>query len=229
MIKNHQSINRSYGFTLIEMMVAVAIFAMIGTATYSVLHNLIEIKLKGDLYADRSLALQNTYWIMQTDFEQVVYRPIRDENDDTRDAIMTGYFPYKVELTRQGYRNPLDFRRSNQQRVAYGLVMGHELLDTYPELDEETQYLVRYSWHVLDRGDISDPYIQALIDGVNEMDLQFQDREGEWHDSWPQSVEEEEQNWKTDIPISVVIALNTNRLDDLEFRFLISHVDEEKD
>ncbi|MEK9878048.1 MAG: type II secretion system minor pseudopilin GspJ, partial [Betaproteobacteria bacterium] len=64
-------------------------------------------------------------------------------------SVNDGY--YVVEITRQGWNNPLQRPRSELQRVGY-LVSGDRL--------------ERHVWFVLDRAEDSEPVIQPLMEGI---------------------------------------------------------------
>jgi len=139
------------GFTLLELLVSLSIFAAIGVMAYSGLANVMRQQAQTEAYSDRMQDLQLTYHILQRDFEQFITRDIRNEFGDTSPALVSGGNYAGVEFTRAGYPNPARFLRSNLQRVAYLMDDGR---------------LLRRSWRVLDRSQDSLPDEQVLVGQV---------------------------------------------------------------
>jgi general secretion pathway protein J len=162
---------RSRGFTLLELLVALSIFAVLAAMAYGGLNTVMKARATTDAKAARLTQLQNSYFWLERDIEQGVDRPIRDEFGDSQPSLMgVELGEYRLALTRDGWRNPATRVRSNLQRVAYGL------------RDEE---LVRSYWNVLDRGPESQPLESVLLDGVKALELRYLDAQQRWHDNWP--------------------------------------------
>ncbi|WP_455199542.1 type II secretion system minor pseudopilin GspJ [Kaarinaea lacus] len=166
---------RQAGFTLLELIVTLAIFGLLSVLAYGSLNTVLKGKQVTEEHATRLAQLQRTFLWLERDIEQTVNRSIRDEYGDSQMAI-TGVEVgrYQLELTRAGWRNPAGRARSNLQRVAYSI------------RDEK---LVRSYWNVLDRAQDSQPLETELLDGVTRMELRFlsiqSNNEQEWADSWP--------------------------------------------
>ena len=140
--------SRQSAFTLIEILVALFIFALIALISGQLLSRTInaqeQLQDRGDRLAQVNRAMQ----ILQRDILQLTHRSIRsaDGLDELAPLIVNtdGY----IELTRVGWRNPLQHRRSEMQRISY-------------RLDDEK--LVRGYWHTLDRGYDAEPAWQTLL------------------------------------------------------------------
>ena len=158
------------GFTLLELLVSLSIFALIGIMAYSGLDNVMRQQAQTKVYAKRMQDLQLTYRVLKRDFEQFVDRSIRNEFGDVSPALVVGGNYAGVEFTRDGYPNPAGYLRSNLQRVAYLVDDGR---------------LLRRSWRVLDRAQDSKPDEQALIEGVQGFSLRYLDDKKKWQQSWP--------------------------------------------
>ena len=158
------------GFTLLELLVSLSIFALIGIMAYSGLANVMRQQAQTEVYSKRMQDLQLTYRVLKRDFEQFVDRSIRNEFGDVSPALVTGGNYAGVEFTRTGYPNPAGYLRSDMQRVAYLVDDGQ---------------LIRRSWRVLDRAQDSRPDEQALIDGVQGFSLRYLDDNKKWQQSWP--------------------------------------------
>jgi general secretion pathway protein J len=165
------SIGRAKGFTLLELLVALAVFAMVSLMAYSGLRTVLQSKQQTEQHAVRIQHLQSAILMLERDISQFVSRGIRDDYGDTQPAMRTADLgTILLEFTHAGWRNPTGMARSTLQRVAYGI---------------EEEVLTRFSWTVLDRAQESTPYKVALLDGVREMRLRYLDEAHEWHDQWP--------------------------------------------
>jgi general secretion pathway protein J len=158
------------GFTLLELLVALAIFGLLATMSYSGLQAVMTQQSRTEEAADRLAELQKLYLIMQRDIEQVVLRPIRDEYGDTQPALIGGE---TLQLTRAGWRNPVGRQRSTLQRVAYAY---------------EDKQLVRYAWLVLDRAQDSEPMVQPLSDAIESLQIRYLGADNEWKEQWPDTA-----------------------------------------
>lgn len=158
------------GFTLLELLVAVAIFAVIGAMAYGGLQNIMNQQAQTETHSERLKDLQLAYRVMQRDLEQIIDREIRNEFGDPVDALVGGSGFTGVEFSRAGYPNPAGFLRSELQRVAY-----------VPDQDQ----LIRRTWRVMDRAQDSQPDEQVLIEKLHEFSMRFLGEDKEWQERWP--------------------------------------------
>lgn len=160
------------GFTLIEVLVALAVFGVMSMLAYSALGSTLT---NADLLGarmDRLQAIQRAVRNLSTDLMQVAPRPVRNEVGDgfypaLRTSLSTDFV---IELTRGGWGNPAGLHRSTLQRTAYRI-----------EGDE----LVRYHWTVLDRTYANEPVVTVLLDDVESVVFNFLDTAGTWTQVWP--------------------------------------------
>ena len=157
----------SDGFTLLELLVALAIFGLLAAMSYGGLHAVLEQQSHTEQAAERLGALQKLYLIMQRDIEQVVARTVRDEFGDVQPPLVGGD---ALQFTRGGWRNPAGRQRSTLQRVGYAY---------------DDEQLLRYTWSVLDRAQDSEALQQPLIEDVERMQLRYLDRNDDWQEQWP--------------------------------------------
>jgi len=160
------------GFSLIEVLVAMAVFAIMSALAYGTLSQTMTSAEILSARMDRLQAIQRTMRRVSQDFMQLAPRPVRNELGDgfspaLQTDIRTGF---ALELTRGGWNNSIALPRGTLQRAAYRL-----------EEDE----LVRYHWNVLDRT-LSNPVIGVtLLDGVESIVFRFMQENGEWTEQWP--------------------------------------------
>ncbi|MBI5450369.1 MAG: type II secretion system minor pseudopilin GspJ [Gammaproteobacteria bacterium] len=156
------------GFTLLELIVATAIFAVLAALSWRGLQTVLENRQRIELQAERLGQLQVLMVTLERDIEQAVSRPVRDRYGDTLPALQGG--SGGLELTRSGWVNPSGQPRSELQRVAFHLEQGH---------------LVRSGWTVLDRAQDSEPFAIDMLGGVKTVSLRFLDDSRQWRTSWP--------------------------------------------
>ena len=172
------------GFTLLEVLVAVAISATVGVAAVQLLSNIAQVNKTSIGKADELAALQRFNQILGRDVGQVIDRDIRDEYGDTLPSLMVGSGDYPLEMTIAGWRNsPItEDPRSNLQRIAYRTEdllsepcepalerIAYEQGVSVEDAEVEGECFVRYYWPVLDRGDTSEAKSQVLYDRIEDV------------------------------------------------------------
>lgn len=160
---------RSSGFTLIEILVAVAILAVASAITYTGLASALTTRERAAAAAERTTALQKAYLRLRNDLQQLRARPSRDPFGEMQPALaLSG--DGAIEFTRSGWRNPLLQPRSALERVAY-------------RIDDDAR-LVRTSWRAIDRAQNA-PVAEAIVlEQVEELRWRFLVG-AEWTDRWP--------------------------------------------
>lgn len=159
----------SRGFTLLEMLVALAVFAVLGLMSSQMVSRVLDVHKIAMARGERLGELQRAIQLMQRDVMEIVPRSVRDEMGDALPVLRIGT-DTALELTRNGWRNPLGQRRSEMQRVAY--VARDDIL-------------YRYYWNVLDRAEDTKPVIQELLHEVSAVEVRAVDVSGNQHAFWP--------------------------------------------
>lgn len=200
------------GFTLIELLIAIAIFAIIGLASYYVLSTVSDTQRVMDERGNSLRALQKAAVIIKKDFLQLTDRSVRSEYGDISPSLTTAGL-YPIEFSHIGWRNPAAIDRSNVQRVAYNVKEKH---------------LIRYYWNVLDRAQDSKPFTQILLDGVEEIHFKFMDVKKQWHENWPleSKPNKEGENKIRQLPIAVEVTIKTKLYGDIQWLYLVGDADE---
>lgn len=163
------------GFTLLEVLIAISITALIGLGAWQLLNSAIRTYELGQESLQSLSLLQRTQLAIERDFSQIVPRAIRDEFGDYQAALQSSEDFYSVQLTRAGWRNPLQEKRSELQRVAYELNEGE---------------LLRHHWKVLDRAQDSSPVTRRLLEDVVSFEIAYLNDSDAWVDEWPPQVNE---------------------------------------
>lgn len=164
------------GFTLIEVLVAMAIFGVMSVLAYQVLGQSLNNADLLNSRMDRTRAIQQTMRLIGQDLRQVVPRPVRDSfGEGWRPAILTSLGnDFAIELTRAGWPNPAGLPRATQQRVAYRI---------------QDDQLLRLHWLTLDSGDSSDPVSTVLLEEIDSLVFNYVDANGEITEVWPPGVD----------------------------------------
>ena len=158
------------GFTLLELLVALAVFSIMAVAAYSGLRNVLYTRAAVEEQNRRLAAVQLAVYRLEQDIEQATPRGVRDEYGEPQGALLGGALTDdRLILTRAGWDNPLGQPRASLQRVAYRLRDGR---------------LWRLHWPVLDRGGLIEPRETLLLERVRDFKVQFLDQD-DWRDDWP--------------------------------------------
>ncbi|MFA5937876.1 MAG: type II secretion system minor pseudopilin GspJ [Sinimarinibacterium sp.] len=192
------------GFTLLELVVVLAIFAIFSLMAYGGLDSVLKTRRQVEVAQDRLAQLQKGYLRLRNDLQQVRFRPARDGFGDLQPALRASDAGY-LEFTRGGWTNPLYLPRAGMERVAYRFEDGE---------------LIRMSWRVLDQAQDSKPVETVLLDGIEEIAWQYLDDKREWQDRWPIEAPDQidAEVWP---PLAVEVSMKTQDLGDLRFLFPI--------
>ena len=183
---------RCSGMTLLELLIAMAVFALLSVMAYTGLRAVLDADQATAQQAKRLAYLQRAVTLLSGDLEQMANRSIRDAYGDRLPAL-DARLPTRLEWTRAGWRNPAGHLRSTLQRVAY---------------EVEDDELVRSVWNVLDRAQDSLPEKGTLLEGVTSMSYRMLDRDRVWRDSWPPEPDKE---LEPPLPLAVELSLVTER------------------
>ncbi len=181
------------GFTLLELLVAMAIFAIIGALAMGGLNTVLGQREAAAGQLARLHQVQRTMRILTTDFSQLAPRVVRDALGTAEGALIA---PCGVEaavcLSRDGWRNPFaQLARGTLQRVQYRIADGQ---------------LLREYWGVMDRTLADEPHREVLVDGVEHFEIAYVDPSGngEWVTQWPPL---QQQNASSTLPLAVRLTL----------------------
>jgi general secretion pathway protein J len=164
---------RINGFTLLEMVVAVAIFAVMGGIAYGGLNQTIKT---GNQVSESNLRLSELQFALSyfsRDWLQVSSRKIRNQyGDEESNIVITDN---SVSFTRSGWDNLLQRKRSDLQRVQYLVIDDN---------------LIRRHWLSLDQGIGEEAFDSVILHHVKSLEIRLIDASDKEVESWPdQSAE----------------------------------------
>jgi general secretion pathway protein J len=157
-----RSSHASAGFTLLELLVAMAIFAIVGALALGGLNTVLT---QQDI-ARRELAelakIQRAMRLVMGDFSQINPRWVRDPFlGDSAEAPLVGpgRGDFIVRMTRDGWPNPYGIQaRGTLQRVQYRL---------------EDRKLLREYWPMPDTTLATQPRSETLLEGVESLKIEY--------------------------------------------------------
>lgn len=175
------------GFTLIEILVAVLIFGMIGVGAFSTLRAAQDAQTTLRERGERFLKLQRAVTTFSRDYQQLAFRRVRDSYGDRLPLVqgVSDDTDTWIAFTRSGWRNPAQLPRSSLEYVRYALEEGQ---------------LIRYSYLLLDQAQKPVVKKRVLLDGISKMQLKFRPVDAgnvertltddsttgeDWLDEWP--------------------------------------------
>lgn len=154
----------SRGFTLLEMVVAIAIFAIIAAISYSALNNFLDARAHINGENERLRALQTMFVLLEQDLRYAVDRGVRDEYGDREPAFAGGIDQPLADGER------LRLTTIRPAPVGAGV---HQVTRVAWRLDDGALY--RVSWRVLDRDIDSEGYQRRVMANIDDIGFRYFD------------------------------------------------------
>jgi len=191
------------GFTLLEVLIAISIFALMSIAAYQILQGVIRSGEISKRHNDSLVKIQRAMLIIEQDFTQIVARASRTEGEDEDSTrvlrVAESLFESEdqgIEFTRLGWTNPLNLLpRSNLLRVRYRLFEGQlqRQYFLYPDIISGQE-----------------PETQPLLDDIDKLSFRF------WSDDWQDSWSDE-----SNLPTGIEITFSSKQFGEIKRVFLI--------
>jgi general secretion pathway protein J len=183
MLKNNQASYRARlkhkGFTLIEVLVSMAIFASLSLSAYTVLNQVQRSNQQSIEKTDRLKEIQRAMVIIDNDFRQIALRQFRHNGDEASEQVLywqEGLLDSDekaILFTRLGWHNPQQmFPRGEITKVGYRVVAGR---------------LERVWWRYPDTTVGQEGVVTPVLDNVESIDIRFYQDTG-WVEQWDQPL-----------------------------------------
>lgn len=187
--------SRNKGFTLIELMVAVMIFAIISIISYKTLSSLITTKEVVTATQNKWGNLAKTISQLSTSVNRAIPLVIRDENGIIQPAILgkaklSTKYDAQLEFTLSGFIGDQEYGSVPPKRVGFRFV-------------RDTLYLV--SWPVLNRAPHTQPELRIILNNIQKFTISYLYPDKSWQDSWPAPGMD-----YTTFPLAIKIYMKTN-------------------
>lgn len=192
----------SKGFTLLEVLIAIAIFSIISLASFTIFDSVLKGDASAKLRSERQNELQRAFILIERDITQIARRTIRfDGEAPLTKFIQSAQDSFSSEeqaiaFVRHGWTNPgLLLPRSDMQAVAY-------------RLTEET--LERLHFNFVDSVVGEEPKVRPLITDVTKLTFEYYDGK-KWQEKW-------ENN---NLPLAIAIEIETKDYGVIRRQFLV--------
>ena len=209
--KYYQRLNRtskplpkiSQGFTLLEVLIAIAIFSVISMASFSIFETVLNSDTVTKERTERINELQRGFLIIERDVLQIARRSVRFYGEAPQSGFLhTDIESYSdgeqaIAFVRHGWTNPgLLLPRSDMQSVAY-------------QLNENTVERIHFNFVDAVLGE--EPKVRALISKVESLSFEFYDGK-----KWQKTLQE------STLPQAIAIELDTTDYGIIRRQFLVA-------
>jgi len=167
--------SKKTGFTLIELMIAIMIFAIISVISYRIISSLLITKQVVTAAQNKWGGLARAVTRMSSAIQSAIPLVIRDENGAVIPALLgknklEQQFDAQLEMTVSGRVGDAVYGTFPPKRVGFRFIGG-------------TLYQV--TWPVLNRVITTTPRVDILLTDIAKFDVEFLYPDLKWRDSWP--------------------------------------------
>jgi general secretion pathway protein J len=186
---------RNRGFTLIEILIAISIFAIMSAFAYRALSSILNARERVAQENQKWREVSTFFARLEADLANAVPRDIRNSNNLVAapfvgNATFANDSEGQLMFTRMGLPGASGTLAA-PQRLGYRVKQGN---------------IEELVWPVLDQGPRTLPAVYALLGGVNSLALRYMDRNKAWQGSWPPPLNNATTAAQA-IPIAVEVAL----------------------
>ena len=199
----HLKSTKAKGFTLLEVLIAIAIFSMISMSSFSIFNTVLKSNESSKIRTDRINELQRGFLLIERDLLQIAKRSIRLNGEEPQEdflyTVNNGFSDSESTLAfvRHGWTNPgLLLPRSNMQSVAY-------------QLNDET--FERLHLNFVDAIQGQEPKIRKLISEIEELNFEFY-----YDKKWQKEIT------KKSLPKAIAVELMTKDYGLIRREFLVA-------
>jgi len=195
---------KTAGYTLIEILIALSVFAILATITSSAMYHAFDTRARVAKQADRLNTIQLAIAMIGRDTEQILERAVRGNEMHLFPAFV-GQSHY-LEFTRNGLVNPNSLEQlSTLKRVAF-VCRGDKL--------------IRRSWQILDTPDRKHYQDRVLLNNLDECSFAYlaHNRQilSEWHEDAVQQNQKREA-----LPVAIQVTITLHDWGNMSLLFII--------
>lgn len=188
-------INKNRGFTLIELMVAIVIFAIIAVISYRTLSSLITTKDVVEAAQDKWGGISKTMNQMSVYCNRIVPLTALDVDGSTLPAVLgknklSSNFDSQLEMTTSGFIGDLAYGSTPPKRVGFRYANSKLFL---------------VIWPVLNRAPNTKPDMILLSSQIAMFSVKYLYQDRQWYDTWPLNV----SNYAL-VPIAIKMYIKMN-------------------
>jgi len=191
------------GFTLLEVLIAIAIFSLISLSSFTLFDSVLTADETSKQHSKRQNELQRAFLIIERDITQIARRSMRLDGEAPLERFIQSASDnfaseeQAIAFVRHGWTNPgLLLPRSELQAVVYRLV------------DETLQ---RLHFNFVDAVVGEEPKIRPLISDVTELSFNYYDGKA-WQETWE----------KNSLPLAIAIEIDTKDYGLIRRQFLVA-------
>jgi general secretion pathway protein J len=162
-----------HGFTLLEILVAMVILAVMGLMSYRAVSEARVAVANAETHLDRLREVQRAVQLLVADVRTLTRRPVREAvGDGYRATLLRDPNSISLlEFSHAGWPNGAGTPRGTAQRVIYRIEDGK---------------LLREHWTVMDATLSTPPLKRELLGGVEQVAIRYLTPGREWIEEWPQ-------------------------------------------
>jgi general secretion pathway protein J len=194
-------IQKSRGFTLIEVIIALSIFAVLSIIGYKGISSLIQTKARVEIEDNKWQELILFFDRFELDVKQHVNRPIRTSDDNVEPAFLgrpsfAGEDGAQLAFSRFGDPEQQGFLMDTR-RVGYRLNAGAIELLIWPSLDVAPS---------------ARPEVFKVLTHVAQLSFGYLSVDGQWLNSWPEANVSASQKSFAPSAVQLMIKMETGEI-----------------
>lgn len=200
---SRQQLKLLSGFTLLEVLIAIAIFSVVSLASFTIFDTVLRGDENSKLRSERHNELQRAFLIIERDLSQIARRTMRINGEAAQKKFLQSSEESFIDneqallFVRHGWTNPgWLLPRSEMQAVAYRV---------------NDEVLERLHYNFVDAVVGQEPKVRPLLKQVNKISFQYYDGK-KWQDTWP----------KPSLPLAIAIEVDSQDFGIIRRQFLVA-------
>lgn len=211
MDRRNQGQTRQAGFTLLEILIALSIVALMSVGAFRLISTTINTHKSSGLHTQQFNQLGNMLGLMERDLLQAINRPVRDEFGDPLPGFIGDTEGF--QFSHVGWANrPRGLQsktnlHSNIQRSACALELQ---ASQEPNRPAYQYYWGCKHWDVLDRVQHSKAITNLSI-AVTGVTLRYLDHSHIWQNHWPTNTASQSESGNQRLPLALEIKITSQQ------------------